>query len=198
MNKIFVAVPTTGRICAATVKSFWGLDHCENYLVMDYVRGYGCAEARNRIGKQAFEENADYVLMVDDDVVLPGDALKNLLSDNRDVVFGYYAHRPDTSKTCLCKLGEYNYSQMYSFEEIENLANNGTNLIQIHGGGFGCVLIKTEVFSRLEYPWFKFVNYPDGRILSEDLFFCDRCENANIDLFADTRVRCLHVLEQEF
>jgi hypothetical protein len=36
--------------------------------------------------------------------------------------------------------------------------------------GTGCLLIKTEVFDKIEPPWFQTVNYPDK--VTDDAFFC--------------------------
>ena len=69
--KIFIAVPTFENISPDTFKSIYGLDRCGHWVVFDYVRGYDCATARNRIAKQAKAEQADYVLMIDSDIVIP-------------------------------------------------------------------------------------------------------------------------------
>lgn len=113
--KIFLAIPTFETIYPDTFKSLWGLERGGHWVVFDFVRGYDCATARNNIAKQAIREKADYVLMVDNDVVLPSDALIHLLEDPKEVCLGYYAHRPASNiydgKTCCCKLGEFNFSQ---------------------------------------------------------------------------------------
>ena len=137
--------------------------------------------------------------MVDNDVVLPSDALVHLLEDPKEVCLGYYAHRPANNiydgKTCCCKLGEFNFTQQYSAKEIEALRAKGQNKIQIHGGGMGCALIRTDVFNKLKYPWYDWVNYADQHgVLSEDLYFCVQCGKAGIPIYMDTRVGCGHMM----
>ena len=205
--KIFIAVPTYENITPDTFKSIYGLDRGGHWCVFDFVRGYDVATARNNIASQCLAEQADYVLMVDNDVTLPPDALVNLLSHNEDVVLGFYAHRDNDNifrgRTCACKLyqpdGEpyYNYplKSEYTDEEFAQLRENGVTKVQIHGGGLGCALIKADVFRRIEWPWFKWVIYEDGHgVLGEDLFFCERCKDAGIPIYADTRVGCGHLL----
>lgn len=199
MGKVLIAVPTFETIYPDTFKSIYGLDRADQWCVFDFVRGYDCATARNNIALQAKAECADYVLMVDSDVVLPGDALKNLLEEPKDVVLGWYAHRTYGNydgRSSICKLGEpLNYSWQASCKELRELANNCVSRIQVHGGGMGCALIKTDVFDRIEYPFFDWVNYADDNrgMLSEDLFFCERLGHAGIPIYADTRVSCGHM-----
>ena len=175
-------------------------------MTFEFVRGYDCATARNLIAQKAIDLSANYVLMIDNDVVIPKDGLTNLLSHSKEVCLGYYAHRDTDNvyrgKTCICKLKDKNGSvyfnypleSEYSAEELQTKSAEGEYLIRIHGGGMGCALIKTDVFSALKYPRYDWVNYESKRMLSEDLYFCEGCRKADIKIYADTRVNCGHML----
>ena len=106
--RILIAVPTFETIYPDTYKSIWDLDKCGHEVLFDSVRGYDVATARNRIARKAMDLETDYVLMVDNDVTLPKDALGLLLEDAEAVNLGYYAHRGEDNlyhgRTCLCKL----------------------------------------------------------------------------------------------
>ena len=106
--KILVAVPTFENIYPDTFKSIYDLDKCGFDVVFDFVRGYDCATARNRIAQKSLDIKASYVLMVDNDVVIPNDALDNLTDDPKDVCLGYYAHRGGDNiyhgRSNICKL----------------------------------------------------------------------------------------------
>ena len=200
--KILIAVPTFENIYPDTFKSIYDLDKCGHECIFEFIRGYDCATARNRIVQKAIDLGTDYVLMVDNDVVLPKDALAKLLENVKEVCLGYYAHREENGiydgRTCVCKLGWRNYpvESQYTVEELKALAERDENKIKIHGGGMGCALIKTSVFKRLSYPWYDWVNYADSNrgMLSEDLFFCEKCRIGNIPIWTDTRVGCGHML----
>lgn len=198
--KIFIAVPTFENIYPDTYKSIYGLDPAGHWLVFDFIRGYDCAEARNRIANQAITEKADYVLMVDNDIVLPSDAIAHLMDDPKDVCLGLYAHRGDSNlydgKVCVYKPGEFNYETLFTAKEMQELREQGQNKVLIHGGGMGCALIKTDVFQRLEYPFFNWTLYANGQYLSEDLYFCEQLKNHSIFMFADTRVTCGHMMRR--
>lgn len=206
--RILIAVPTFETIYPDTYKGIWDLDTGENEVLFDSVRGYDVATARNRIAQMSLNMGCDYVLMVDNDVVLPKDALTNLLDEAQEVNLGYYAHRNTDNlyhgKTCICKLKDadgkeyYHYplESEYSAQEMLAMAAEGLKKIEVHGGGMGCALIKTDVFRKCSYPWYDWVNYGDKNrgMLSEDLYFCSLCRASGIKIHADVRVGCGHLL----
>lgn len=208
MAKILIAVPTYETIYPDTYKSIWDLDKDGHEVLFDSVRGYDVATARNRIAQKALDLGTDFVLSVDNDITLPKDALKMLLEDARDVCLGYYAHRDNDNiyrgKTCICKLYDadgkayYHYplESEYSAMEMRVMAEEGTKKIEVHGGGMGCALIRTEVFRKTSYPWYDWVNYGDANrgMLSEDLYFCSLCRTSGIAIYSDVRVGCGHLL----
>jgi len=197
--KIFIAVPTYENIHPETFKSIFGLDKCGHWLVFDYCSGYDVASARNNIANQAKAEEADYVLMVDNDMRLPSDTLRLLLEEPVDVCLGFYAHRWGgvfDGRTNVCRLGEYNYTDMYNMKEFEVLREQGVKREKVHGGGLGCALIRTDVFNRISFPYFKWTHYRDGNVLGEDLNFCERCNEQNIPIYVDPRVGCGHLFRQ--
>lgn len=203
---ILIAVPTFENIYPDTFKSIYDLDKCGNKTTFEFVRGYDCATARNHIAQIAIDKGFDYVLMVDNDVVLPKDILSVLLEDAKDVCLGYYAHRDTDNiyrgRTNVCKLYDKNGNLQVNFpleceytaEELKTLKDNGEHKVQIKGGGMGCAFIKTDVFKTIPYPWYDWVNYKNRGMLSEDLYFCTRCKQANIRIYTDTRANCGHLL----
>ena len=206
--KILIAVPTFESIYPDTFKSIYDLDKCGHEVFFDFVRGYDCATARNNIAQKSLDMEVDYVLMVDNDVVLPKDALVNLTDDLKEVCLGYYAHRgPDnkySGRSCICRLYDqngalyYNYplESEYTAQELTEIQKSGKNKVKIHGGGMGCAFIETDVFKRIQYPWYDWVNYKNEHrgMLSEDLFFCEGCKAKGIPIYTDTRVNCGHIL----
>lgn len=205
--KILIAVPTFETIYPDTYQSIYALDKGGHETSFEFVRGYDVATARNRIAQRSIDVGADYVLSVDNDVVLPKNALTLLLEDAKEVNLGYYAHRNADNQyngqTCLCKLKDANGNQYYHYpleseytaKELKTLADAGEKKIVIHGGGMGCALIRTDVFRKATYPWYDWVNYGDANrgMLSEDLYFCEVCRNSGFEIYADVRVRCGHL-----
>ena len=210
MSRVLIAIPTFENIMPDTFKAIWNMDKGEHECLFEFVRGHDCATARNNIAIKALESGADFVLMVDNDVTPPVDALVNLISHDLDVVTGYYAHRDKTNeytgRTCVCRLNDsegkpyFNYplESEYTADEMREKRESGEVLTQIHGGGMGCILIRTTVFNRLFYPWYDWVNYNDENrgMLSEDLYFCEKCHAEEIPIYVDSRVNCGHMMRR--
>ena len=205
--RILIAVPTFESIYPDTFKAIWELDRGGHTADFDYVRGYDCATARNRIVQKAIDGEYDYVLMIDNDVVVPKDALVKLLQDPVDVCLGYYAHRGEDNiyhgRVSICKYADkhgfphyhYKLDSEYTAEELLQLIMNGEKKIRIHGGGMGCAMISVALLKRMEYPWYDWVNYKDRKgMLSEDLYFCEQCKALDVPIYTDVRVSCGHML----
>lgn len=200
--RVLIAIPTFETILPDTFQSLWDMDKpCD--CDFRFVRGYDCATARNRIASTAMDGGYDAVLMVDSDMTLPKDALARLLSHGVDVASGWYLRRSvDTRQTNAFKLRTpsgglyYGYPRESSYHVDELLGMDG--LVVVHGTGMGCCLIKTDVFTRIAYPWFDWVNYSDAghSMLSEDLYFCSALSGAGIAIHVDPHVPCGHMFRR--
>ena len=210
MASVLIAVPTFENITPDTFKAIYDMDKGGHDCLFEFVRGYDCATARNKIVTKARKLGVDYVMMIDNDVTPPRDALVNLMSHDQDVVSGYYAHRNADNvyngNTCVCRLLDgngrpyFNYplESEYTADEMREKRESGDYMTRIHGGGMGCILIRMTVFDLLLYPWFDWVNYADDNrgMLSEDLYFCEKCHAEEIPIYVDSRVACGHLMRR--
>lgn len=206
--RILIEVPTyDGRISQATSQSLWRLDRCGHDVDYKPRQGYGCAMARNRIAADALNAHYDYVLMVDNDIDLPQDALKHLLEHDKLMVMGYYLNRYARGKHKLTTLYREGVGwSMFPASELVDKRDVGEYLIPVNGGGMGCTLIATDVFRMVPFPWFEWTDEEREPTMAEDVYaltdrihsggedinFCSRARNAGIRIYADTRVACGH------
>lgn len=193
ITKILVCVPCFENIEPDCFKSIYGLIRPENTIIQfDFVRGYDCARARNLMAQEAIDYDFDYILMVDSDIVLPRDALCNLLSNRKDVVYGWMKRkRTQTGQTEIFTLGQKDFTNSNNLNIKDIIISDEP--LEIKGGGMGCTLINTNVFKTIKEKWFKYVEYENGAILSEDNYFATMCVKYNYKLFLDTRVHCGHI-----
>jgi hypothetical protein len=71
------------------------------------------------------------------------------------------------------------------------------DVFECSGIGTGCMAIKTELFRRLPEPWFLSVDEegtPDTPVVqvTDDMYFCDKVQQAGFKILADTNVMCVH------
>lgn len=187
--KILIAVPTFESIRLETFKGIYGLQPAGHRLLFDYVKGYDCARARNMIAKECIKDGFDAVLMIDSDTVIPSDALQYLTEGGCPIVLGTYPRRGETSGSEVFLPGCRDFGE----QNRVKFADMPYGRFPAKGGGLGCALIRREAFEKLPYPWFRYVEYDNGAILSEDNYFCDKAASAGIAIEADGRVRCGHV-----
>ncbi len=188
--KILVAIPTFENILPDTFRSVYKACHKYENADFEFVKGYDCARARNEIVKKAINNNYDYVLMVDSDVIIPANTLDKMLADPVDICTGVYPRKNTQSKeTELFKIGPKDYVDRYTYDELKS-----DERFKIKGCGFGCILIDVNVLRKLPYPWFKYVIYDGGAFLSEDLYFCSQARNAGYVIWADPDIRCGHAI----
>lgn len=185
--KILIAVPTFQSIEPEVFKAIYKLKS-EHELDFDFVKGYDCAVARNEIGKLVQLGGYDFVLMVDSDTLVPSDALDLMLDPPADVVLGVCPRKnTKDGKTAIIKIGAPAYHDSYYYSDLPE------GRVKVKGGGFACALIRANVFTRLDPPWFQYVTNADGSTLSEDYYFCQNASFMDIDIWMDPRVRCGHL-----
>lgn len=189
MKTILIAIPTNKYIEPETMKSIYDLEVPPGYKTeFQFFYGYQIDQIRNLIGHWA--ERYDYLFSVDSDITFKPDTLRKLLSHDRDVVSGLYIQR---------KPGQH----------ILELYKNGTNvpygdikglgLIEVDSCGFGCVLIKSDVFRSIGYPYFMYKSALDHKnTISEDTYFCIRARSKGYAIYADTSILCDHIGSTKF
>jgi hypothetical protein len=129
--------------------------------------------------------------MVDSDMIIPEDTIVNMLKEPKDVCLGIYPRKNTiTGQTECFKLGQKDYLDVYQYDELKQYQNN--DYIEIKGGGLGCALIKTTVFKDINFPYFKYVIYGSGDVLSEDNYFCSQVTSKGYKIYMNTNVQCGH------
>lgn len=154
---------------------------CEPY-------GYKVADAQNFAVRKALDEGYDYIFFVEDDNVIPRNALVQLMSHKADIVGGFYYRKyyPLESAGMHYVDEEGRPGPIENFK-IGDVIHNTLVL------PMGCTLIKVDVFRNVEYPWYKEVNVEGRPALTSDTYFCEKARKAGYDVITDTGVQCLHV-----
>lgn len=185
---ILIAVPTFETIMPETFKSIYGLRSSKYVPMFDFIKGYDCAKARNAIAKEAINGGFDHVLMIDSDVVVPPETLDRFFEYDMDICLGLCPRKnTHEGRVEIYRDSGRDFTDFYTYSTLPD-----DDIVEIKGGGFACAFIKTAVFKDMAYPYFRYVEYPNGTALSEDLFFCTAAKAAGYHIYADTRIRCGH------
>lgn len=172
--------------------------------------------ARNYLVEMAIRLQVDYLMFVDDDTVLPPDALTKLLEDDKDIVAAPMMTRNirDNGKHALCCFKKDPFyigdgRTVNKYKSIDSFPTD-THLHQVDAMGMACVLIKKVALEALfkkhngrpfEFLHETLVTKEHGvtlRNISEDMIFTERCREEGFELWVDTRVRPVHLGKPKF
>lgn len=193
--KILIGVPSNRDLSKEFVASFMGLAATVGFENCVLMQNGMINQCRDSIVKYAVQKGYEYIFWMDDDMIIPGDAIIKLLKHNKDIVSGLYFGRgnylPLMFDITEEKEGEETY---YSFNNHREYKDN--DLMKVDAIGFGCVLTKVSALLKI---WnderdgiggtcFDFIGG-----LGEDLSFGLRCRHCGIDTFVDTSIKCGHM-----
>ena len=188
--KILIAVPCMDQVPAPFCNSLALLQKVGDCTLM-MKSGSLIYTSRNALATAAIQTEADLVFWLDSDMVFQPDTLarmlKTLQEKDLDMLTGLYFRRvPPYSPVLFDRL------------EIDGIACDFTewkripdDLFEVGACGFGCVLMKTDVFFDVQS---KFGNMfaPIGNN-GEDVAFCWRARQCGYKIWCDPSVICGHV-----
>lgn len=183
-----IGIPTANTVEPETLKAIYGLADAGTDTSLDILYGFRIDVQRTQLCEEAIRIGADYLLMVDSDVVLPENALRDLLDPPVEIVSGLVRIKGLRHK------GEYTAvfkGKALRYDEVPE----GRSKIDRCGGA--CLLIKTSVLKDIPKPWFEYHEEPGGAI-SEDIWFCMQAAKAGIPIWADKRVTCGHIIKEQY
>lgn len=125
-----------------------------------------------------------HILFVDYDVLPRSNTLVKLLEHDKDIVSGVY---PVSQKCeiawCLSRDVQFN---LMPFTEIPK------NPFKVHVVSNGMMLVKMEVFDKLEWPYWRSEYVVGGLVTSADIYFCRKAKAAGYSLWVDPKLKCNH------
>ncbi len=141
--------------------------------------------SRDSLARACLEDVlCEWLFFVDDDQVFQPDALYRLLEHEQPVVSALIVQRAAPFLPTA-----YATFQECEFQPLDLNSVGHDNLVQVAGVGSGGLLVRREVFEKLEEPWFVYTEN-----FGEDLYFSQRCLEAEIPMFVDTGCRMGHLI----
>jgi hypothetical protein len=139
---------------------------------------------RNKLAKLAVEDGMEWLMFLDDDHTFGPEILKRLLAHNVPVVGALYLQR----QMPFLPIAYATKDDEGVYWPVDLNAHGENDLITVRGLGTGGMLIRTEIFRELPYPWF------EHGTASEDLIFCDRVYEAGLGpIYCDLGARMGHL-----
>ena len=143
--------------------------------------------SRNLLRRYCLENDYDYLLSLEQDVVPPKNVIERLMKHDKEIVGGLYYYLGDDKKTLLPMIWvhhEGEYARRLTFKEVQ-----GEELIEAITCGLGCVLIKRNALDRIRFRHVK------GEEPWDDLWFCEDARQKGFKVYVDTGVKCKHYVK---
>lgn len=148
--------------------------------------------SQNIIRKHLIENDYDYWMSIESDVIPPKNVITNLMKWYKPVCGGLYEigfKEKVGRRWCIFfrdkKPNGMMGTRIINEQENPQFANIG--LRQVHGCGIGCTLIRSDIFRR--FPMWTDCRFNDKH---SDVYFYMDLDNNNIPVFVDTSVICEH------
>jgi hypothetical protein len=157
-----------------------------------------CSRNRNEVRQRALETDADYVLFLDDDIVIPRGTVSQLLSHRLPVVCGWYPILTvDTgdkrARTVFYVGGRWVADNtFFSYTEVQK------SVVKTDAVAMGCALVRRDVLEKIEFEagintFAVQANTQQQIVIGECGAFGSRCLDLGIQPYIDGSVVCEHL-----
>jgi len=155
-------------------------------VITYYPATRSASEGQDKIVQMALHmtPRPTHILFMDYDVLPRNSTLMKLLEHDKDIVSGVYPILQKCEiKWCVSKEEPFNAIPINELPENPFKAKTISN---------GMMLVKTEVFDKLEWPYWK-EEYGVGHVsLGADEYFFTKARKAGYDLWIDPKLKCNH------
>ncbi|MBR2654363.1 MAG: glycosyltransferase family 2 protein [Lachnospiraceae bacterium] len=188
---ILIGIPTKDMIEIQSAISIMNLDwdgHAIDYTHADGRGVYGIAQARNRLVEKALDGSYDKLFMVDSDMIVPEDAIHNLLDPDAPIVIGCARYKNNSNRAPIFK-----YQQDATGTDAWLWSDIPHGRFSFRTGGVACAMIDVGLLRKIPRPWFVWEERANGTYVGEDIHFYEELHRAGITPYADGRVKCGHI-----
>lgn len=197
-KKILIGVPTAKYIEVETFKSIYDLERPINSEIsFQYFWGYNVEQVRNIMVAYSLHNQFDYLFSVDSDIVLSHNSLSKLLDcqdTQRAISSGVYIQRKEGLRIPEIYVHDPATGGQKNIH-IDQVQSN--QLIEVEAVGFGCCLVRSDVFEKVGNPWFVYHSNIDfNKVVSEDVDFCRKATDQGYKVVVDTSVKLKHISKQ--
>ena len=152
------------------------------------------AKSHNDCRLYAINNDFDYILHLESDVLPPSNVIEQLLSHNKDVCGAVYYRDEGVSRRLMVQQRIYRSAQNIATENATTRYDvnfcDGSLQIAAHIG-LGCVLISKKILQTIP---FRFVHWSEshGIAMHPDVYFGEDCFTNKIKIYCDTSLICSH------
>lgn len=184
--KTLIAIPCMDNVAAPFAHSLATMEKTGECVISMNISSL-IYDARNQLAAQALKAEADYILWLDSDMIVPPDIIPRMIKhmeEGKDFVSGiYFRRRAPFAPVLYSRIDREGHADFNDYPE--------DTVFEIAGAGFGCCMTRVSMLEDIALnfkDWFTpFNNY------GEDLSFCLRALECGYKLYCDSTIKCGHV-----
>jgi len=211
MRKCLVVIPTFAGVLPRPFRNFMDIAMVTGRMCPDWKFAWTAPErkslpnAMTESVEQVLQHGYDALIAFDDDCFPPYDCIPRLLAHldkGREFVAGVGVMRGYPHTTTVAEV----------FPEGHTLIANGATggkvaghkwldnvdalpeLAEVDFCGVPVAIMARSIFEKVEAPWFG-LHWPDGGVVTHDVFLCRKMKKAGIPVLVDTTLKCGHLAE---
>jgi GT2 family glycosyltransferase len=156
----------------------------ENRVVIYTSSGTLLSSQRQDLARDAIDAGCTHTLWLDSDMRFPKDALIRLLDRDEPIVCANYAKRRFPTEPIAVR-------KNFVDEDAKKVLRvyteqDSTGLVEVDYCGMGVMLVKAEVYKKMEFPWFAIPWVPAAEdYIGEDVWFCRRASENGFKTLID-------------
>ena len=188
MKKLLIAVPCYDVMRVEFVQSLTALTerlHREGIAhEVKIISGTLVYAARDKLARHAINNDFEYTLWIDSDMVFSDSLADDLMGSGKDFVCANFISRHNPYLNVVFK-------RLLPLPAVR-ITDIPDDTFRVAGCGFGCVLIRTKIMTDV-------MNSNSGKCflptaeLSEDLAFCQRAAGIGCEIWCEPTARVGHV-----
>ena len=201
-KKVMVALPVYDKPEVETVVALFNLLFTTRHSHQLATRTSSLiSRARSFLAQQAIDQNFDYLLFIDGDMVFPHDAMDKLIDRGVDIVSGLTTTR---QPPFLPTIGKFQYDEAGHPIGVGSILNYpDSDLFQVDSVGMAFTLISRKALDTMKAKYgkrglFQQIPLDNGGDLPEDSSFCWRAKECGLKVHVDTSIGILHKGSQLF
>lgn len=189
-KKILIAVPCMNQVPAEFAYSLANMQKVDQCATLFKI-GTLVYVARDELAKASLASGADFIFWLDSDMEFKPDVLKRMIQtydeNDVDILSGLYFRRVEPYTPTLFEYLDLDDENL-GWKEFTHIP---AEPFEVAGCGFGCVLMKTEIFPEVQNEFGAMFTPLKG--MGEDLAFCWRARKLGYKIMCDPRIALGHI-----
>lgn len=169
-------------------------------VLVNFAQRMSIDNMRNQSGRVAVLNNCDYLVFLDDDVLIPDGAIPNLIKRMEAtgakigaglVYVRGYPFEPMAFKEITAQLENGEEAKGLTHLTYQEIDDKLGEAIECEAIGFSLAAIKVDLLKEMEPPYFI-----TGPNCTEDVYFCIKARKhfPDVKIILDTAIECTHIV----